>query len=131
MSSIFRSPAERGAVLRYYRQAAETGSMKPESEPVADDEFVLRLVWHAFFRPGADLCVLPRAFHPRDDETTGISVYRVACLDRPADVLSVIPRRSETPITSRPWPSRACARSRSLSYRTQSRRFRDMRFCRR
>jgi hypothetical protein len=64
--------------------------MKPESEPVADDEFVLRFVWHAFFRPGAELCVLPRAFHPRDDETTGISVYRVACLDRPADVLSVI-----------------------------------------
>ena len=64
--------------------------MKPESEPVSDDELVLRLIWHAFFRPAADLCVLPRAFHPRDDEMTGISVYRVACLDRPVDVLAVI-----------------------------------------
>jgi hypothetical protein len=64
--------------------------MKPESEPVTDDEFVIRLVWHAFFREGAEMCVVPRAFNPRDDETTGISVFRAACLGHFLDTLAVI-----------------------------------------
>jgi hypothetical protein len=64
--------------------------MKPESEPIADDELVIRFVWKDFFRPDTDLPVRPRAFQPRDHETTGISVYRLKCLADPTDALTVI-----------------------------------------
>lgn len=65
--------------------------MKAEDEPVSDDEFILRLVWHDFFKQSDPLPVKPRAFHPRQNETTGISVFRLACLSNPADALAAIP----------------------------------------
>lgn len=61
--------------------------MKGEGEPVTPDEFVIRLVWGAFLRPGEPVPVQPVAFKPRDDETDGISVFRLACLNDPKDAL--------------------------------------------
>lgn len=65
--------------------------MKSEDAPVTDDELVLRLVWRDFYKDGDPLKIKPRAFHPRDDETTGISVFRLACLVAPSDALRALP----------------------------------------
>lgn len=65
--------------------------MKSEDEPVTDDELILRLIWRDFYKPGDPYTVKPRAFHPRDNETTGISVFRLACLEEPSDALLALP----------------------------------------
>lgn len=59
--------------------------MKEESEPVSEDEVVVRLVWHVFTSGGQ---VTPGAFKPKAAEATGISVFRAACLTDPLDVLA-------------------------------------------
>lgn len=64
--------------------------MKSENEPVTPDEFVVRLIWHQFLRPGEPVPVQPVAFKPRDDETEGISVFRLACLSDPKDTLAAM-----------------------------------------
>lgn len=64
--------------------------MKGEDEPVTPDESVIRLIWGAFLRPGEPVPVQPVAFKPRDDETDGISVFRLACLSDPKDALGVM-----------------------------------------
>jgi hypothetical protein len=64
--------------------------MKAEHEPVTDDEFVLRLIWCAYYNAGLPLAVQPAAFQPRDSEVEGISVFREACLPSPEDALRVI-----------------------------------------
>lgn len=64
--------------------------MRQEDEPVLPEESVLRLIWRDYFRPGLDLEVQPAAFEPRKNESDGISVFRLACLDNPSDALAVI-----------------------------------------
>ncbi len=62
--------------------------MKAETEPIADEEWLLRripavhwLTWRAFEPrlPGKKI---------RNPDTTGISLYRLACLQCPEDVLA-------------------------------------------
>ncbi len=67
--------------------------MKAETEPITPDEWLLRIVWHERFRSAKVPLVSPAAFEPRGPTTrhpdhTGISLYRLACLARPADVLA-------------------------------------------
>ena len=64
--------------------------MKDESAPITPDEYVIRLVWTAFYRPTSAEVILERAFKPRDDETDGISVFRAACLNDARDALAVM-----------------------------------------
>jgi hypothetical protein len=64
--------------------------MKSEDEPVTPDELVVRLIWHQFLRPNEPVPVQPVAFKPRDDETEGISVFRLACLSDPRDALAAM-----------------------------------------
>lgn len=52
---------------------------------------VLRLIWHQFYGQNDSPTIKPRAFHPRDDETTGISVFRLNCLSKPSDALNALP----------------------------------------
>jgi hypothetical protein len=64
--------------------------MKPENDPVTDDEFVLRLIWEDYFKPDLDLPIQARAFEPKKNEIDGISVFRQDCLHSPSDTLAVI-----------------------------------------
>jgi len=64
--------------------------MNAEDEPIAKDEFVLRLIWRDFFIDGVPPKISERAFRPRPDETNGISVFRESCLSDPSEVLNVI-----------------------------------------
>lgn len=63
---------------------------KGETEPITDDEWRLRRVWRDRFGPP----VSPNAFEPRtkgrDIDTTGISLYRKACLESLEEILSTI-----------------------------------------
>ena len=70
--------------------------MKREDEPVTMDESVVRLVWGQFLRPSEPVPVQPVAFKPRDDETDGISVFRLACLNDPKDALvAMLPEKRD------------------------------------
>ena len=71
--------------------------MKPETDPISDDEIVLRLVWRDYFKEGDNLPVKPRAFYPRGDEHSGISVFRAACVAGPADILAALPKAENRP----------------------------------
>jgi hypothetical protein len=64
--------------------------MKPETDSITDDELVLRLVWEDYYRAGLDLPIQPGAFEPKKKETTGISLFRRACLASPEQALAVI-----------------------------------------
>ena len=64
--------------------------MRSEDEPVLQDESVGRLIWIDYFKPQLDLIVQPGAFEPRKNETDGISVFRLACLSDPRDILAII-----------------------------------------
>src|SRR4051812_42616149 len=64
--------------------------MKAESDPVAPDEVVLRMIWRDLFDAGVVPPIMPRAFRPRDNEGDGISVFRSACLAAPTDALAVL-----------------------------------------
>jgi hypothetical protein len=64
--------------------------MKSEDEPITPDEFVIRLIWHEFLRLGETVAVQAVAFKPRDNESDGISVFRLACLSDPTDALQAI-----------------------------------------
>ena len=66
--------------------------MKPETDPIAPDEWLLRLVWKDRMGPPA---ISPTAFEPRDErarapDTDGISLYREDCLSDPREVLKVL-----------------------------------------
>jgi hypothetical protein len=65
--------------------------MKSEDDPVSDEEIVLRLIWHQFYKQDDSPSIKPRAFHPRNDEVTGISVFRLDCLPSPEDALNALP----------------------------------------
>lgn len=62
--------------------------MKPESSPIADDEWLLRIVFEDRFYPeGVGLS--PRTFEPRDGrspDTDGISLFREACLSDASEI---------------------------------------------
>ncbi len=60
--------------------------MKGESDPITDDEWLLRLVWKDRVTKRVPI-ISPNAFEPRENETTGISFYRMACLNDPLDAL--------------------------------------------
>ena len=69
--------------------------MKSESDPITDEEFLLRRVRIERFRYDRTPLVSPNAFEPRivgrDPDTTGISLYREACLADPCDILATVP----------------------------------------
>lgn len=63
--------------------------MKLESDPITEDEWLIRLVWETRVTDKTPI-IEPNSFEPRKDETDGISFFRAACLADPADVLAVI-----------------------------------------
>jgi hypothetical protein len=68
--------------------------MKPEGEPITDDEWLLRRVRIEKFRTDKVPILSPNAFEPRikgrDPDTDGISLYRAACLSDPSEVLATV-----------------------------------------
>ena len=64
--------------------------MKNEDEPVSADENIVRLIWREFLRPGEMVPILPVAFKPRANEMEGVSVFRLACLNKPMDALTAM-----------------------------------------
>ncbi len=64
--------------------------MNSEDEPIAKEEYILRLIWKDFFIDGVPPKISERAFRPRPDETDGISVFRESCLSDPNEILNVI-----------------------------------------
>ena len=68
--------------------------MKPESDPIADDEWLLRRVRIDQFRTEVFPQISPNAFEPRikgrDPDVDGISLYQAACLADPADILAAV-----------------------------------------
>jgi hypothetical protein len=76
--------------------------MKAETDPITDDEWLLRRVRVEQFRTDKVPIISPNAFEPRgvkarDPDTDGISLYRAACLVDPSEILATIPpeRRHE------------------------------------
>jgi hypothetical protein len=75
--------------------------MKPESDPITDDEWLLRRVRREQFRTDKLPIISPNAFEPRivgrEPDVDGISMYREACLASVDDVLATVPpeRRHE------------------------------------
>jgi hypothetical protein len=72
--------------------------MKAETDPIADDEWLLRRVRIEQFRTNKVPIISPNAFEPRikgrDPDTDGIRFYRAACLEDPSEVLATIdPKR--------------------------------------
>ncbi|HWG41353.1 MAG TPA: hypothetical protein VN688_01110 [Gemmataceae bacterium] len=68
--------------------------MKVETDPITDDEWLLRRVPVNRFRTDEVPIISPNAFEPRikgrDPDTDGISLYRAACLADPCEVLATI-----------------------------------------
>ncbi len=69
--------------------------MKPETDPISEDEWLLRRV-HSTRYQKRDLPFLsPTAFEPRTtgdaSDVDGISLYREACLSNPEDILTGVP----------------------------------------
>ena len=68
--------------------------MKNEADPIADDEWLLRRVHKSRFKTNKTPIISPSAFEPRiegrDPDTDGISLYRLACVASPDDILATI-----------------------------------------
>jgi hypothetical protein len=71
--------------------------MKPETEPIADDKWVLRRVRVERFRTDKTPIISPNAFEPRlpgtkvrDAGTEGIRLYREVCLAARKDILATV-----------------------------------------
>ena len=71
--------------------------MKPETDPIADDEWLLRRVRVERFRTDKTPIISPNAFEPRlpgpkvrDPDTEGISLYRQECLASPEAILGTV-----------------------------------------
>ena len=66
--------------------------MKAESEPITDDEWLLRRVHRLRFTPGKPIPIGRSAFEPRttgrDVDVDGISLFRAACHADPVDILA-------------------------------------------
>jgi hypothetical protein len=69
--------------------------MKAETDPITDDEWLLRRVHFEKFKTDEVPIITPSAFDPRikgrDPDTDGISLFREACLADPVEVLATIP----------------------------------------
>jgi hypothetical protein len=76
--------------------------MKPESDPIDDNEWLLRRVRSERFRTDEVPIISPNAFEPRtkgrDVDLDGISFYRESCISSPADVLAGIDPDKRTQI---------------------------------
>jgi len=68
--------------------------MKAETDPITDDEWLLRRVRVEKFRTEKVPLISPNAFEPRvkgrDPDSDGISLYREACLTDVSEVLATI-----------------------------------------
>ena len=64
--------------------------MKSEADPITDDEYVLRLIWHEYLTPGPPLKISDSAFTPKKHEPGGVSLYRASCLTDAVETLLVI-----------------------------------------
>lgn len=69
--------------------------MKQESDPITDDEWLIRRVPREKFLPDKTPIVRPSAFQPRgigarDPDTDGISFYRKCCLRSIEEVLATV-----------------------------------------
>lgn len=68
--------------------------MKSESDPISEDEWLLRRVRIERFRTDKTPIISPNAFEPRtkgnDIDHNGISLYREACLSSATDILANI-----------------------------------------
>ncbi len=58
-----------------------------ENEPVDDSELIYRRIHPNFYNPALRVAVLPEAFRPSRNDTTGLSVLR-ACFAKPQDTLA-------------------------------------------
>lgn len=69
--------------------------MKNESDPITDDEWLLRRVHKSRFKTNKTPVISPSAFEPRiagrDPDVDGISLYREACVASPEDLLATVP----------------------------------------
>ena len=68
--------------------------MKSETDPITDNEYLLRRVRLKRFRTSDIPIISPNAFEPRtkgrDIDTEGISLYRESCLSNPVDILATV-----------------------------------------
>jgi hypothetical protein len=68
--------------------------MKAETDPIAEDEWLLRRIRVEKFRTDKLPVISPNAFEPRvkgrDPDADGISFYRAACLGDPAEILATV-----------------------------------------
>ncbi len=68
--------------------------MKPEDNPITDDEWLLRRIRKELFPTQQDPVFSNEAFKPRykgyDPDTDGISLFREACVDAPDDILAEV-----------------------------------------
>jgi hypothetical protein len=69
-------------------------SKKRESDPISEDELLVRRVWGERFRSDKVPFVSPSAFEPRttgnSPDLDGISLYRLDCLESASDALRTI-----------------------------------------
>ncbi|MCU0721843.1 MAG: hypothetical protein MUC83_19185 [Pirellula sp.] len=69
-------------------------SKKRESDPISEDELLVRRVWVKRFRSDKVPFVSPSAFEPRTEgdspDIDGISLYRLDCLENASDALGTI-----------------------------------------
>jgi len=69
-------------------------AMKAETDPITDDEWLLRRVRVEKFRTDKVLRISPNAFEPRikgrEPDIDGIRFYRAACLADPSEILATI-----------------------------------------
>jgi hypothetical protein len=66
--------------------------MKAETDPITEDEWLIRLVWEDRFTNRVPI-ISPNAFEPRggrNPDTDGISFYRKDCLNDPAAALLAV-----------------------------------------
>ena len=68
--------------------------MKSETDPITDDEWLMRRVRIERFRDDKTPFILPGAFEPRikgrEPDIDGISLYREECLANPEEILSAV-----------------------------------------
>lgn len=69
-------------------------SKKRESDPISEDELLVRRVWFERFKSDRVPIVSPSAFEPRikgnSQDVDGISLYRLDCLESVLDALRTI-----------------------------------------
>lgn len=63
--------------------------MKAETDPISQDEWLIRLVWETKVKRQEPL-IAAAAFEPLKNDTDGLSFFRVACLNDPADALLAV-----------------------------------------